>query len=148
MLKQRICLSGCILHCLLAALVLVWVVFFSHIPGTVGLLITVGTILVFSIVIGTAILKLTLDKLFLKLETNGATKRDRAVLLAASILMLCIIAFEIIVVAIYFFRGIKMEPIEFIRFTVLPSISIAHLAIGLGGYFGWEYYRTFSSDGL
>jgi hypothetical protein len=59
-----------------------------------------------------------------------------------------VIIMTIEAVAIYFFRGIKMEPIEFIRFTVLPSISIAHLAIGLGGYFGWEYYRTFSSDGL
>ena len=47
-------------------------------------------------------------------------------------------------VLIYFFKDVKMEQFEFVRFTVLPILSLAHLAFGAGSYLAYEYFRNYA----
>ena len=144
MVNKSLCFAGCVLQFVLAGMALVWVAAFGYVANTTGFLIADISLLVFSAVIGKAFLKLTLDKLLLKFEIGGASKWDKIVLVSVVMIALCVVCFEMVTVAIYFFKGVKMEQVEFVRFTVLPTLSLAHLAFGAGSYLAYQYFENYS----
>ena len=144
MVKKSLSLAGCVLNLVLAGVVLVWIAAFGCVPNTMGVLIADLFVLVFSVVIGKVFLKLSLDKLLLKIEISGASKWDKIVLNSVVMVALCVVCFEITTVAIYFFKGVKMEQVELVRFIVLPILSLAHLALGAGSYLAYEYCRNYA----
>ena len=144
MVKKSLCLAGCVLNLVLAGAILGWLAAFGYVQNTMGVLIADLFVLVLSVVIGKVFLKLSLDKLLLKFEIIGVSKRDKIVLKSIVMVALCVVCFEIVTVAIYFFNGVKMEQVEFVRFTVLPILSLAHLAFGAGSYLAYEYVRNYA----
>ena len=144
MVNKSLCLAGCVLHLVLVGMVLVWIAAFGYVSNTTGFLIAELTLLVFSVVIGKVFLKLSLDKLLLKFEISGASKWDKFVLASVVMIALCVVCLEILTVAIYFCKGVKMEQVEFIRFTVLPTLSLAHLAFGAASYLAYQYFENYS----
>lgn len=140
MVKKWLCITGCIVHFLFAVLLLVWVAKYCDIPYKKRILISDVLFVILCVFIGIAFLKLDINKLFWKLEVNGVSGFDKTVLLTGLITALLVVGFEILMVSIYFFKGVKMEPAEFIRFTVLPSLSLSHLTMGTGCYLAFQYF--------
>lgn len=144
-MKKWISITAGILHILLAGLVIAWTVADWDVPDKKWVMIPGVLFVFFGVFIAPAFLKLDLHKLFLKFEIGGDSRYDRTVLLAFAIIALGIIVFEILMVAIYFLRGVKMEPAELMRFTVLPTLALAHLAMGTGGYLAYQYFVNFDT---
>lgn len=144
-MKKRISITAGVLHVLFAALLISWIAGDWDVPDKKWAMIPSAVLLAVSVFVATALLKLDLHKLLLKFELSDASKCDRIVLLAFSIIALVIVAFEILMVAIYFLRGVKMEPAEFMRFTVLPTLALAHLAMGTGCYLAYQYFVNFDT---
>ena len=144
MINKSSCFAGCVLHFVLAGIALVWVAAFDYVSNTMGFLIADLSLLVISLVIGKAVLKLSLDKLLLKFEIGDTSKWDKIVVISVVMIALCIVCSEMVTVGVYFFKGVKMEQVEFVRFTVLPTLSLAHLAIGAGAYLAYQYFENCS----
>ena len=139
-MKKWISITTGVLHLLFAGLLIAWIAGDWDIPDKKCAMIPSAVLLAVSVFVATAFLKLDLHKLLLKFELSDASKCDRIVLLAFSIIALVIVAFEMLMVAIYFLRGVKMEPAEFMRFTVLPTLALAQLAMGTGCYLAYQYF--------
>ena len=144
MANKSLGLVGCILHFALVGMAYAWIAVFDYVSNKKGFLIEVIFLLIFSVVIGKAYLKLNLDKLLLKFEISGASKWDKTVLVTVVMIALCVVCFVMVTVAIYFFKGVKMEQGEFVRFTVLPILSLAHLAFGTGSYLAYQYFENYA----
>lgn len=141
-MKKWISIIAGVLHFLFAGLVMAWVVGDWDVPDKRWLIIPGILFVVASVFVATAFLKLDLDKLFLKFEVSGASRCDKVVFLVYWIIALVIVGFEMLMIAIYFLRGVKMEPAEFMRFTVLPTLALAHLAMGTGSYLAFQYFMA------
>lgn len=139
-MKKRISIIAGVLHFLFAGLAIAWVAGDWDVPDKKWAMIPSTVLLVVSIFVATALLKLDLNKLLKKFEISGDCRCDRTVLLVFSIIALVIVGFEMLMIAIYFFRGIKMETAEFMRFTVFPTLALAHLAMGTGCYLAYQYF--------
>lgn len=139
-MKKWISITASTLHFLFAGLAIAWVAGDWDVPDKKWFIISGILFVVISAFAATQILKLDLDKLFLKFKTDNVTGCDRIVMLAGGIAALVIVGFEILMIAIYFLRGVKMEPAEFVRFTVMPTLALAHLAMGTGGYLAYQYF--------
>lgn len=144
MVKKWLCIAGFVLHFLLAILLIVCIAQYCKISDKKKILIADVSFVVLSVFIGMVFLKLNIDKLFLKFEINGVSRFDSIVLLTNLIIALLVVSFEILMVAIYFFRGVKMVPSEFLRFTIIPSLSLAHLAVSTGCYSAFQYFNNFT----
>ena len=144
MAKKRLCLAGCILHFVLAAMALAWIAGFDHVTNTKGFLIADLFVLIVSVVTGMAYLKLNLDKLLLKFEISGADQLDKIILVSLAVIALCVVFFMMATVAIYFFKNVKMEQPQFVRFTVLPTLSLAHLTCSAGSYLAYQYFENYT----
>lgn len=139
-MKKWSCIISCAINYLLAALFFVWVALYKEIPYQKMFLITDGTFMVLCVLFAIAYLDLNLDKLFLKFEAGITEKRDKIILFTGTILALLTIAFEMVVIGIFFFRGIKMELFQLVRFFLLPNLALAHIALGSGAYLGADYF--------
>lgn len=139
-MKKWISITAGVLHVLFAGLLIAWIAGDWDVPDKKWAMIPSAVLLAVSVFVATALLKLDLHKLLLKFEIDGASRCDRIVLLAFSIIALVIVAFEMLMVAIYFLQGVKMEPAEFMRFTVFPILALAHLAMGTGCYLAYQYF--------
>lgn len=139
-MKKWISITAGVLHVLFAGLLIAWTAGDWNVPDKKWAMIPSAVLLVASVFVATALLKLDLHKLLLKFELSDASRCDRTVLLVFSIIALVIVGFEILMVAIYFLQGVKMEPAEFMRFTVLPTLALAHLAMGAGCYLAYQYF--------
>ena len=139
-MKKWTSIVSCVLHFLFAGSVIAWIAGNWYLPDKKWVMIPSVVFLVISVFVATALLKLDINKLLLKFELSDTSRCDRTVLLAVSIIALVIVAFEMLMVAIYFLRGVKMEPAEFMRFTVLPTLVLAHLAMGTGCYLAYQYF--------
>lgn len=144
-MKKWISIIVGVLHVLFAGSLIAWVAGEWDVPDKRWFIISGILFVVASIFIATAFLKLNLDKLFLKLEACGASRCDKIVFLVCGIVALVIVGFEMLMIAIYFLRGVKMEPAEFMRFTVLPTLALAHFAMGTGCYLAYQYFAVFDT---
>lgn len=144
-MKKWISITTGVLHLLFAGLLIAWIAGDWDIPDKKCAMLPSAVLLVVSIFVATALLKLDLTKLLKKFEIGGDSRCDRTVLLVFSIIALVIVAFEMLMVAIYFLRGVKMEPAEFMRFTVFPTLALAHLAMGTGCYLAYQYFVNFET---
>lgn len=144
MMKKWICMAGYVLHFWLAVLLMVCIVQYCKIAEIKKLFIADVSCVVLSVLAGVVFLKLNIDKLFLKFEIDAATGYDKMILRINMIIALLVVVFIMLMVAIYFFRGVKMELNEFLRFTVIPHLSLAHLAVSTGGYLGFQYFTNFA----
>lgn len=139
-MKKWISITAGVLHVLLGALLIAWIAGDWDVPDKKWAMIPSAVLLVVSIFVATALLKLDINKLLKKFEIGGDSRCDRTVLLVFSIIALVIVGFVMLMVAIYFFRGVKMETAEFMRFTVFPTLALAHLAMGTGCYLAYQYF--------
>ena len=139
-MKKWISITAGVLHVLFAGLLIAWIAGDWDVPDKKWAMIPSAVLLVVSIFVATALLKLDLNKLLKKFEIGGDSRCDRTVLLVFSIIALVIVGFVMLMVAIYFFRGVKMETAEFMRFTVFPTLALAHLAMGTGCYLAYQYF--------
>ena len=144
-MKKWISITAGVLHVLFAGLLIAWIAGDWDVPDKKWAMIPSAVLLAVSVFVATALLKLDLHKLLLKFELSDASKCDRIVLLAFSIIALVIVGFEMLMIAIYFFRGVKMESAEFMRFTVFPTLALAHLAMGTGCYLVYQYFVVFDT---
>ena len=143
MVNKGLCFVGCIVHFFLVATLLVWVAVFNkcNMSSKAWVLVMDVLFIICSITIGKVLLKLDIDKLFMKFEVEGIKGMNKVFFFAALITAILIVGFAILMVLIYFFKGIKMTPNEFLRFTVLPILSLAHLTIGTGCYLALQHFR-------
>ena len=139
-MKKWISITTGVLHLLFAGLLIAWIAGDWDVPDKKWAMIPSAVLLVVSVFVATALLKLDLHKLLKKFEIGGDSRCDRTVLLVFSIIALVIVGFVMLMVAIYFFRGVKMETAEFMRFTVFPTLALAHLAMGTGCYLAYQYF--------
>lgn len=139
-MKKWISITTGVLHLLFAGLLIAWIAGDWDVPDKKWAMIPSAVLLVVSVFVATALLKLDLHKLLKKFEIGGDSRCDRTVLLVFSIIALVIVGFVMLMVAIYFFRGVKMETAEFMRFTVFPTLTLAHLAMGTGCYLAYQYF--------
>jgi len=142
MINKGLCITGCILHFFLVASLLIWVALFKKydIPYKKWVLILEVVFIVCCIIIGKVVLKLDIDKLFLVFEVDGINGLNKVFFCFVLSAALLVVSFEIIMVLIYFIKGVKMISDEFLRFTVLPTLSLAHLAVGSGSYLALQYF--------
>lgn len=139
-MKKWISITTGVLHLLFAGLLIAWIAGDWDVPDKKWAMIPSAVLLVVSVFVATALLKLDLHKLLKKFEIGGDSRCDRTVLLVFSIIALVIVGFVMLMVAIYFFRGVKMETAEFMRFTMFPTLALAHLAMGTGCYLAYQYF--------
>lgn len=144
-MKKWISITAGVLHVLFAGLLIAWIAGDWDVPDKKWAMLPSAVLLVVSIFVATALLKLDLNKLLKKFEIGGDSRCDRTVLLVFSIIALVIVGFVMLMVAIYFFRGVKMETAEFMRFTVFPTLALAHLAMGTGCYLAYQYFVNFDT---
>lgn len=142
MINKGLCFTGCIMHFFLAGTLLVWVAMFRNCNIPCKQWILMGDVLfsICCVFIGKVIMKLNIDKLFAKIETGGTSMSNKVFFIIVLIVALLIVSFEVLMVFVYFFRGIKMKPDEFVRFTILPTLSLAHLMLGSGSYLALSYF--------
>lgn len=141
-MKKVLCFAGILLHLLLAALGLAWVAMFASwdIAYKQLLLAADGAILIATVIIGKLVLKIGIDELLTPVEIEGLQGMNRIFYLGSLLAVRFIFGFEILMVLIFFFEGVKMEFLQFLRFAILPSISLAHIVLSSCCYFGWRYY--------
>ena len=139
-MKKWISITAGLLHILFAGVLIAWIAGNWDVPDKKWVIIPGVLFIVASVFVARVFLELDLNKLFLKFETGGNSRYDRIVLRAFSTIALVVVGFEMLMVAIYFLRGVKMEPAEFVRFTVLPTLALAHLAMGTGCYLAYQYF--------
>lgn len=144
-MKKWISFTAGVLHIIFAGLLIAWIAGNWDVPDKKWVIIPGVLFMVASVFVARAFLKLDLNKLFLKFEIGSESRCDRTVLLAFSMIALVIVGFEMLMVAIYFLRGVKMEPAEFMLFTVLPTLALAHLAMGTGCYLSYQYFVVFDT---
>lgn len=143
MVKRWICFTGCVVHFIFSALLVLWVGIYPNLSSAKIMIISDILLVILSLLLGTAFLRLNTDKLLLKQELDGFCSLDKAVLITGGILALLVVIFETAMVLFYFLRGIKMAASEFIRFIVLPLLSLMHFGVGTGSYFGLQYFITY-----
>lgn len=156
MIKRGICLIACIVHFLIAGLIILCILlgmFFT--PQFVQWIIphrqwfTYFEIFLFlACCIGWLVLKLDLDKIFPEQEQSEFTK------LEVNFVRVVLVAF-LAVPILSFFAGyafvlldINLSELDFLSFLnpQLPCMMCGNLACGLLAYFAYKYYSTCKSD--
>ena len=142
MINKGLCITGCIMHFFLVVTLLVWVATFrnSDVNCKEWVLILDVLCIACSIAIGKVLLKLDVDKLFMTLDGDGINGWNKVFFFAVLVTAVLVVGFAILMVLIYFFKGTKMTPDEFLRFTILPILSLAHLTVGSGCYLALRYF--------
>ena len=142
MVNKGLCFTGCIVHFFLVTSLLMCVALFRKcdLPYNKWILILDAVFIICCIIIGRVFLKLDIDKLFLKFEIDGINALNKVFFYIVLTTALLVVGFEIIMVLIYLLKGVKMTSDEFLRFTVLPTLSLAHLAVGSGSYLALQYF--------
>ena len=102
MVNKGLCFVGCIVHFFLVATLLVWVAVFNkcNMSSKAWVLVMDVLFIICSITIGKVLLKLDIDKLFMKFEVEGINGMNKVFFFAALITAILIVGFAILMVLI------------------------------------------------